>query len=200
MADCCNITAYFPTEFDNIISVDSRSGTDASIIGDEIHVGSTKGTATVSIYASSTVYHGCPGQARVDIPWIQKYDCDEDRLHFIFKGAGRSSIIGEVDRNLVDIPSGNTLKTYRYIKASAGSSPHSLYTDDTQYDGYGLKFTGNPWSFDSTDESTLTISNQGINTNSPPLWGDLYLHGFNISFTPGNLVTATYSFLFTLAD
>jgi len=200
MVDCCNITAYFPTSFDNIISIDSKSGTDAIQIDDELYVGPTKGTASVSVYVSDSIYKGCAGQARVDIPWIQKYDCDNDVVHFIFKGAGRSSIIGEVDKNIVDLSNSNVLNSYRYIKASSSNSPISLYTDDMQYDGYGLKYTGDPWPFDSINEDTLVISNQGINTNSPPIWGDLYLHGFSISFNPGSLITATYSFVFTLAS
>ncbi len=199
MADCCKIAAYFPTLKDKLISVDSRSGTNANLIGDRLFKGATHGVATITAYASTDFYTGCPGSAQVDIPWMMRYDCDLDKVHFIFKGAGKSTMIGSAASSLVSIPAGNSLVSYRHVKASAASGPYSLYTDELQTDGYGLIYTGPPWAFDTTKENTCVISSDNIYNATPDLgWGPLYLHSFSISFNPGEVPVATYGFAFTV--
>jgi len=202
--DCCNIVAYYPTNKDNLISVDSRSGTDATLIGGVLHPGATQGVATISAYPSDQLYRGCHASAKVDLPWISKYDCDADKMHYIYKGAGRSSVIGDYSETSGDlglevyIPDGNELDTYRYLKASASSGPMSLYTDELQTDGYGLVYKGLPWSFNTMDEGTLTIERSDIESDGGSTnWGPIHLQSFNINFNPGELVVVTYSFSFT---
>jgi len=200
MVDCCNIAAYFPTLQDRLISVDSRSGTSVINIGDQIFKGATQGVATVTAYASLEFYKGCPGSAQVDIPWMMRYDCDKNQVHFIFKGAGKSSIIGQVDPAIVSIPTGKSLISYRHVKASSASGPFSLYTDDYQTDGYGLIYTGVPWGFNTTIETTCVVEGDTIYMPNEKLgWGPLYLHSFSISFNPGEVPVATYGFAFTIA-
>jgi len=201
MADCCKIAGYFPTEQDRLISVDSKSGTSVVEIGGILHEGSTQGVATVTAYASFDFYVGCAGSAQVNIPWMTRYDCDNDQVHFIFKGAGQSSIIGDVDTSLVRIPANNEVISYRHVKASSASGPFSLYNDDLQRDGYGLIYNGPPWAFNTTIESSCVIQGNTIYQPAGETleWGPLYIHSFSINFNPGELPVATYGFVFTIA-
>ena len=40
------------------------------------------------------VWEGCPTKAGVSIPYITKYDCESDKVHFLFSGQGQSFGIG----------------------------------------------------------------------------------------------------------
>jgi hypothetical protein len=165
--------------------------------GGSILLGPTTGTVSITGYAvesteqDSGVHTGCPGRAGVSIPWVRRYDCDDDVLHLIPGGQGSSYLAGDVQSlaSLV-IPSGRTFPT---ISANSSSGPASVYMETSQEEGYGLKYDGGPISFDtSTDD--LIIENFGVGT------GPMYLQNFSVEFNPGEIPTASYSFLFVISS
>ncbi len=162
--------------------------------GTDLLIGPSTGTVSITGYAvtptdvDSGLHTGCPGRANVSIPWIKKYDCDNDVVYLISGGEGSASIAGDVD-NLatLNIPSG---RSFPSISASSTSGPATVYMETEQEDGYGLNYTGGPIAFDTTDE--LIISNFGVGS------GPLYLQNFSVEFNPGQIPTASYSFLFVI--
>jgi len=198
MADiqCCHIAAAFDTnDVDAIISVSSRSSTEATKAGNNILKGPTTGTVSVTGYAADEVYAGCGGRAGVSIPWIRKYDCESDTVHFIFSGEGKSYVAGDLD-----MPNGflmaelsNSLDvSYPLIEASAASGPYGVYFRNNQTDGYGLKYYGAPFDFDTSLEDNTTVD-LGFGG-----WSLLYLQSFSIQLVPGQVPTASYEFVFTI--
>lgn len=189
VSSCCNLVGDLELTLDNIISVSVNSNTDSSKIGDVVIVGPTIGTISMTGYASNEVYYGCGGKTGVSIQWIRKYDCDNNKVYFIFSGAGRSFIFGDVDGFAsLNVEIG---KSYEIINANASAGPSSLYMKDSQLDGYGLSYFGKPISFETTDAG-CTIPNFGIGE------GDLYLQNFNLDMNTGMIPIATYSFLFII--
>jgi len=207
MADiqCCHIAASFDTNnVDAIISVSSRSSTEVSKAGDNILKGPTTGTVSVTGYAADEVYVGCGGRAGVSIPWIRKYDCEKDTIHFIFSGEGKSYTSGSLvmpnsgediallNNTLVD--STGSPVSYPLVDASAAGGPYSVYFQNNQTDGYGLTYIGAPYAFDTSTEESTTID---IGFGG---WSLLYLQSFSIQLVPGQVPTASYEFVFTISD
>jgi len=164
--------------------------------GGEILIGPTTGTVSINGYAveptgeDSGVHTGCPGRAGVSIPWIRRYDCDNDILYLISSGQGSSFVAGDVQNLAVlNIASG---RSFPSISASSTSGPATIYMETTQEEGYGLTYGGGPISFDTTEE--LIISNFGVGE------GPLYLQNFSVDLNPGEIPTASYSFLFVIND
>ncbi len=135
-------------------------------------------------YASTDMWSDCPAAAGVSIPFIQKYDCETDEVHFIFNGRGQSYINGPVS-SLATLykTMGSACDT---LSANSSSGPFSLYTLQEQTTGYGLIYTGDPFSFKS-DPNGIEID------CGTTLGGTYYLQSFNLTCQPGQLPTATYS-------
>lgn len=194
MADCCYLIGNFPTQSlpagSCIVSISSSSSTEVNKAGDEIIVGPTIGTVTLTGYVQPGIYRGCPGRAGVSIPWLRKYDCYNDQVYFINTGAGRSYRYGESDliSSLVEIP--EEVIEYSMFNADAGSGPAALYTVGSQTDGYGFKYSGGPIPFETLDYEGFVHENMGIGD------GPWYLQSFNVEASPGNVSKATYSFIF----
>ncbi|MHA1833660.1 MAG: hypothetical protein ACTSV7_06675 [Candidatus Baldrarchaeia archaeon] len=188
--NCCNLVGNLPIDIAGcIISVNMNSSTESSKVCDAtLVIGPTIGNVSIVGYATDLIHYACPGRASVTIPWIRKWDCENDETHFIFSGQGRSSISGDV-AGLAFI--GESLeKSYRVVSASSQGGPSSLYTDDCQHDGYGLTYNGNPFDFTTSEESDVVFSNFGVGD------GDMYLQSFSLDCTPGAIPTASYSFMF----
>lgn len=162
-----------------------------NICEDEILVGPTIATVSITGYAQNSIHTGCPASANVSIPWVRRQDC-EDNVHFIFAGEGNSSIVGDV-KGLASInrPSGNEYTTF---SASSSSGPAAIYTMDTQIDGFGLTYSGDPYSFTTTENG---VEFNRIFSVGPSTW---YLQSFNLSMQPGQIPTAAYSFVFQIED
>jgi len=194
MAGCCQLVGNLNVGDPGIISVQVRSDTEMSKAANSIIVGPTIGSVTISAYATKELHlNACPGRAGVSINWIRKYDCDSDQVHFLFAGAGKSYISGDVE-NLASIPNRQSVVTYGVVNASAASGPTALYEKSTQTDGYGLVYAGAPFSFSTNDEGAVIIPFKGINV------GNLYLQNFSLQCTPGQVPTATYSLLFVYSN
>lgn len=189
--NCCKLVGSFPINVDAIISISSRTGTEISKIGDNLVVGPTTGTVSITAYATDRIHNKCQGRANVSIPWIKKYDCDTDTLYFIFAGEGQSSLSGDVD-NLAALR--NSSVSYPVVNASASSGPAALYEEEIQNDGYGLVYNGLPWSFTTATEGgvNVDIGIEGYN--------QLYLQNFSLQCTPGQIATVTYDFVYSATN
>jgi hypothetical protein len=142
---------------------------------------------SITGYASNEIHIGCPGRAGVNLPWVRKYDCENDEMYFISQGEGQSFIVGDTDglvslKNSLDI-------TCTAFSASSSSGPAAMYMEESQINGYGLIYRGGPFDFETDDDGVIftNLGNLGI--------PKLYLQSFNVNFNPGEVPTATYSFV-----
>ena len=191
---CCKLVGGLNVEAGEgcIISISMNSSTESSKIGDNIIVGPTIGTVSISGYASTEFHTGCPGRAGVSIPWIRKFDCDENEVYFIYAGAGKSFVYGDVG-GLASLVA-SVGREYRMLNANISSGPATIYSDDVQEDGYGLRYIGGPISFTADDDSIPILENFGYGI------GDMHMQNFSLELSPGNLPIASYSFVFGFAE
>jgi len=190
--DCCNLVGNLQLGIDGCVtSVSTNCSTDmTNVCGDPLP-GATIGNVSLTGYAGVVLHTGCAGRANVSIPWIRKYDCVEDTTHFLFAGEGQASILGPVE-DYVELHS-TLAVTCDAISASSSSGPASIYTRDTQYNGYGMTYTGAPIPFNTTEE-------EGVIIELPAeFFGDhvFYLQSFNLTLAPGQLPTASYSLVYS---
>lgn len=195
MADCCRLVGNFDIADQCIISVSMNSSTESNKGAcDEIIVGPTIGTVSISAYATEGIHIGCPGKASISIPWVRRYDCDRNEVYFIFAGAGKASVAGDV-QGLATI-SQSIGRNYNTVSASASSGPATIYFYDEQEDGYGLTYTGGPYSFNANTEDGVEF-NRIISNIGPETW---YLQSFSLDCQPGQVPTASYSFVFQMTS
>lgn len=186
-SECCLLVGNYPISVKGIISISVTSSTETSKIGDNLIISATTGTLSLSGYATDNIHVGCPGKAGVQIPWIKKWDCDNNEIYFIPAGEGRSFVSGDVN-NLVTLK--EPAVSYNTVNAAASSGPTSIYMETNQTDGYGLNYnSGKPISFVTSDEGVIW---DGIDVGL----GKLYLQSFNLECNPGLIPTASYSFVF----
>jgi hypothetical protein len=197
--DCCKLVGNYPIGdgLGCVISVNVSSSTDTTKIGDCVVVGPTVGTVSMTGYATeNTIHVGCHGKAGVSIPWIRKYDCDNDEVHFLFSGGGKAYTAGDVE-GLASL--NETVAIYRVVNASSSSGPASLYMNEVQNDGYGLNYIGLPLSFSTNNENDVVFQNNVATGLGLPAM-TLYLQSFSVDFVPGQLPVASYSFVFTISN
>jgi len=197
--DCCklvgNLTINGIAGCITSINVSSRSEV-LRECGGQILIGPTTGTVSITGYAvtptgnDSGIHTGCPGRAGVSIPWVRRYDCDNDILYLIPGGQGSSFIAGDIEDSAALVI--GTGRSFPSISASSTSGPATVYMETSQEEGYGLDYSGGPIAFDTRDE--LVINNFGVGE------GPLHLQNFSVEFNPGEIPTATYSFLFIITD
>lgn len=194
MADCCQTISElrlgYPFNTGCVISVSANARPEIIMkCQEEVIYGPTIGSVSVSAYATNDFHVGCPGRAGVSLNWQRRYDCEKDVVYFIPTGEGASYLMGDVEglatiRIQID-------HSFRNISASAQGGPSSIYTDEIQYEGYGLVYSGDPVSF-NTGSDTLIYPNFGVGS------GDMYLQSFSVEFTPGEIPVANYSFAFAI--
>ena len=123
--ECCQVVGDLALGIDAcIISINVSANTETFWLCEEVRLGPTIGTVSVSAYASEELFSGCPSKAGVSINWIRKYDCESNRVYFINSSQGQSYISGE-DGGLVSI-NHSTGRSYPVISASSASGPTSL--------------------------------------------------------------------------
>lgn len=191
-SDCCKLAGNLDLGITGcIISVSVTSSTEfVTVCGDEPLEGPTVGTLNFSAYGDYEPWRDCTARASVSIPYARKYDCENDRVYFVFQGRGQSFYTGSADR-YVSLYRTAASKT-RSMNANASSGPSSLYEDSTQVNGYGLSYTGEPIGFETDPEGTkMTLG--GLFAGY-----DLYLQSFNLELNPGSVPIATYSFVFPM--
>jgi hypothetical protein len=189
---CCQLVGNLELGIDGcIVSVNTSSSTEVVMAcGEDPREGPTTGTLSISAYADTTLWVGCPSRAGVNIPFIRKYDCDEDVVYFIFSGQGQSFFTGEADRY---VSLYKTLPTSsEAVSASSMSGPTSIYMKTKQTNGYGMAYAGNPISFETSAEGT-EIKVGGIFGET-----SYYLQSFNFEAQPGQLPIVTYSLVYSV--
>jgi len=201
--DCCQLVGDLDmSAIDGcVISINVSSSTEITDVCDTIQAGPTIGNVSITGYSSNVIYIGCPSQAGVSISWARRYDCDTNTLYFMHTGQGQSFIAGEVSGNtFVGDPNHNYVslnersdRQYYVMSASSTSGPTALYQRSLRLDGYGMNYTGDLFKFDTAQS---LIFDNALNLGV----GSWYLQSFNLSFNPGALPTASYSFLFAIAD
>lgn len=194
----CHIAAAFPHVGGyGIISATLRTSTDIVLTENEmVLTGPTVGDLSITGYAPLLGSDGldCPGRANISFNWDQRIECDETtgvfRVYLIPRGKARASTEGSV--------TGNILMTedfeYMTFDASASSGPHSVYMHTTHRDGHNFYYNGDPIQVTPDD----AYNDKTIDFLLPilPLGSKLYLTSFSWSYTPPNVPTVSYSFLF----
>jgi len=191
MAGCCKLVGSLDVD-DYVVSIQVRSDTEVGKVGNTLIIGPTIGSVSLTGYAGRTIHRGCPGRAGVSINWLRKYDCDRDDLYFIFMGAGKSYISGDVGGYAAII---NEVVHYPVLNASAASGPTAFYEQTYQSDGYGLRYSGKPYSFYTDRQNGVQISLGG----SAKIGSDnMFLQSFSLQCTPGQIPIASYNLVFTI--
>jgi len=196
VATCeCNLVGLLSINYTGIISASIDGGTTVEI-SDEglILLGATINTLSISAYAfepGGDFFLGatCPSAATAQVQWVQKYDCFNDKTHFIPKSGGKASISGgpitgvslECDPNIVS----------DVFSANASSGPATPYITTERRDGFNLRYTGRPIPIESG-------SPQPYNLDLGPLGPvQVFLQSFSLSVQPPQPATVNYSFVFT---
>ena len=192
-SECCKLTsglscgAYCFTSINSSISAELNNSCGYVIKGPTI------GTVSISGYALDKVYTGCPAKASVTIPWVRRYDCDSNEVHFIFQKGGQASIVGDIaEVSVTDVAVSSSS-----ISASAGGSPNNLYTDETESIGFNFAYRGVPIPFD-----TKTADGSGVKFKNLTLCGisadEMYLTSFSVNYVPGEVPIASYTFMYPI--
>lgn len=184
-ACCCQLVSSLDLGV-GIISISSSSSAEvAAVCGDEPLEGPVIHSVSITGYASTEIWSNCPGRAGVNIPYIRKYDCSQNKLYFIFAGQGQSFTVGPVG-TYVSLK--KAFSTVSSISANASSGPTSIYMEADQTNGYGLSYTGGPFSFSTSDLASPINLGGGLG-------GPHFLQSFNFDAQPGQLPTVSYTFV-----
>lgn len=184
-SNCCNLVGNFDLNLSGcIVSVSTNSFTEFIGCGDVPIEGPSMTTINFSGYASMTMWKGCPGRAGVSIPYVRKYDCENDKVYLIFNGLGQSHCSGDADKfaTIMNVARKEAIS----INANSSSGPAAIYEKSFTKTGYGLKYTGNPISFITSKEGTFISLSNDLNG---------YLQNFSFEVRPGELPIASYSII-----
>ena len=187
MAGCCQLVGDLRLGIDGcIISINTSCSTEGVIAcgDDEPLEGPTTGTINITAFADTSPWIGCPAKAGINIPYIRKYDCENDVLYFIPSGQGQSFTSGPA-QSFASVKF--VLASCVALSASSASGPASIYMETTQINGYGLSYTGGPISLETT--SSMDPSDIGVGPS------EMYLQSFNFDAQPGQLPTVSYSYI-----
>lgn len=197
--DCvCHVAASFPHLGGyGIISATLRTGTDIVLTeGELLLLGPTVGDLSITAYAPlpGGDLLDCPGRANISFNWEQRIECDEEtgvfRVYLIPRGKARASTEGSVTSDI------SMIEDFEYLTfdASAASGPHSVYMHTTHRDGHEFYYYGDPIQVIPDD----AYNNKLIPFLTPilPATSKLYLTSFSWSYTPPDVPTVSYSFLF----
>lgn len=191
--DCCYIVGGYPItgELSDkcIVSVNVNTSTDTSKCGDCLIIGPTVGTISISGYVKDSIHAACSGKAGVQIPWVRKYDCESNVVHFLFSGEGKAFTAGDIE-NLAEVNLASDIQIL--MNASSSSGPGATYSRMEQTNGYGMVYTGGPIGFDTSEKSTLMFD--GTSVGVP--YSECYMQSFSLDMNSGQVPTASYSFVF----
>jgi hypothetical protein len=201
LANCeCNIAALLEMSYDGIISAAINGGTTVEISESGlVLLGATVNTLAISAYAyepGQDRYLGasCPLQASASIPWVQKYDCVRDTVHFIPKSGSKASISGGTVTG--GIPGVLYLDcdpnvTTTQFTASVQNGPVTPYISNDRRDGFNLVYAGRPIPINSGSPQAYTLQ------LGPSYTIRGYLQSFNLNINHPSPATVNYSFVFT---
>jgi hypothetical protein len=188
--ECCQLVGDLDLGIDGcIISINTSCNTEWSMACGDLQPleGPSTGTVNITAYADTQLWIGCPSKAGVSIPFVRKYDCDNDITHFIFNGQGQSYYTGEANQYVSLVHEmGYTCEA---ISASSASGPTSIYTKTQQVNGYGMVYNGEPIPFTTSAEGTEIVLGGILGDTT------YYLQSFSLDLNPGQFPTASYSFV-----
>lgn len=191
--NCCYPAGGYPISGELsdkcIVSVNVNTSTDTSKCGDCLIIGPTIGTISISGYVKDGIHAACAGKAGVQIPWVRKYDCDSNIVHFLFAGEGKGFTAGDIE-NLAEVTLVSDTQTT--VNASSSSGPGAIYSHMEQTNGYGMVYTGGPISFDTRTKSSLMFDGNSVGVP----YSECYMQSFSLDMNPGQVPTASYSFVF----
>ena len=199
--ECCILAGGFVIDLEGcVISVNTSSKAEfVKKCGDQVLTGPSVGSLSINAYVEDSIYVGCPANAGVSMPWLSKYDCNDGetgKTHFLFGGEGNSYTSGDIAAYATKNYSSG--RSYLSINANASSGPSSLVQSVCRDEGYGLQYTKGPISFNTANQADLVrtafIPNLGAVDNL------VYLQSFSIELSPGNIPTASYSFVFAVGE
>ena len=194
MASACKVVGNFNTDSGLIlpsgcfISVNNNINTEVDNFFCSTPLGgATIGTLNISAYTDAIEVSNRQQRAGVTIPWQRKYDCENDTVHFIFVGQGRSYNV-EADDVILNqtLSGGNT----QLLSVSSNAGPSAVYFNVEQEEGFGMLYNGGPINFDTTTEVGCRFSNMGFGK------GDYYLQNFYLEAAIGALPVVTYTFVY----
>ncbi len=197
-ANCeCHVAAEFPILGNlGIISANLRTNKEVSVTDAGIvFIGPTTGDLSITAYAPLTVSLDCPGRAGVSYSWDRRIECTDGGsiiVHFVPRAGGKSYKEGDVDNTITMTQAGETYKTF---SASAGGGPATPYLYLDHQDGYLFYYSGNPIAVSPSDG--YSVKGVAIFNGILPAGSELYLQSFSWEYTPPNVPTVSYSFLFS---
>lgn len=188
-SNCCQLVGDLNLGISDgcIISISSNCSTEiTNACGDSQPLeGPTTQTVSIAGYADSEIYSGCPGRAGVSIPWLRKFDCDDNKVYLISSGQGQAYTSPEAEIwATVKFEVGPRCNSW---SASSSSGPQSIYMATEQINGYGLIYSGGPFAFDTDQNSSAFDLGE--------LGDTFYLQSFSLEMQPGQLPTANYTFV-----
>ena len=186
---CCQLVGDLQLGMNGcIISINTNCSTEGVIAcGDDQPLqGPTTGSVSITAYATTEPWVGCPAKAGLNVPYIQKYDCENDIIYFIPSGQGQAFVSGNT-QGLASVK--YILSTCVALSASSANGPAASYMQETQTNGYGLDYSGGPISISTT--SAMEPSNIGAGLPS-----EMYLQSFSFDAQPGQIPTVTYSYIY----
>ncbi len=199
-ANCeCHVAAEFPILGSlGIISANLRTNKEVSVTDAGIVlIGPTTGDLAITAYAPLTTSLDCPGRAGVSYSWERRIECTGGGnliIHFIPRAAGKAFKEGDVDNTIIMTNAGTEYKSFSASAAGGPATPY-LYLD--HQDGYRFYYNGNPIRVSPADGNT--VKNVTIFDGILPAGSELYLQSFSWEYTPPNIPTVSYSFLFSNA-
>jgi len=191
----CNIVGLLNINYQGIISASINGGTSIEVADDgTVLIGATINNLSLSAYPfppGGDFYLGvtCPSSAQASINWLQKYDCFENKTHFIPKAGGKASITGS---NIDGVTLGcDPDIVSSAFDANASGGPTSPYITNYRRDGFNLRFSGTPIPINSGSPQpyNIELGDAGILK--------CYLQSFSLSVSPPQPAVVNYSFVFT---
>ena len=188
MAGCCQLVGDLQLGMGGcIISINTNCSTEGIIAcGDNSPLeGPSTGSLSITAFADNRPWVGCAAKAGLSVPYIRKYDCEQDILYFIPSGQGQSFTTGNT-QGFASVR--YVLSTCEALSASSTNGPASQYLRETQVNGYGLSYNGGPISINTT--SAMEPSSIGVGPS------EMYIQSFSFDAQPGQIPTVTYSYIY----
>jgi hypothetical protein len=199
-SNCCKLVGNFPTTAEGLISVSSKGNTAFQYMTADGHsavaVEPSTGTVSISAYASDKAHEGCSGSATVNINWIKRTDCN--KYIYLYAGQGKATIKGDIG-GLATFASAagitNPVASYDVVEASASSGPAALYVNETQNDGIGLIYKGNPWNINTANEQDCTINLTAYGIGG---YGQCMLQSISLQTVANKIPIVNMSFIYNI--
>ncbi len=197
MVTCsCNIVGLLSTNYQGIFSASINGSTVIEIAEDSgtVLIGQTTNNLTIGAYAflpggDHFLGASCQASAQASIPWLTKFDCFKDEVHFIPRVGGTASVTNGPINN-VSLTCSPGIES-RSFTADASSGPATPFIKGVREDGFNLVYTGNPIAIESAKPAAYNIQLGFVGTIKG------FLQSFSVSVNPPDVAKVQYSFVFS---